>query len=534
MSLSRALARIVVPVAASAAVAVAGTAGAAPATAAIAVTTSTGTTYPLGYDPADTGAMSSVSRTVGAQAAWAGGWTGAGVDVAVIDTGVAPVPGLDAAGKVITGPDLSFDAPGATTPGLDAFGHGTFMASLIAGRDTAATASAIGCTTCLNNSGFSTTAAFVGIAPNARIVNVKVGAADGATDVTQVIAGIDWVTQHAHDPGMNIRVISLSYGTSSSQAYSTDPLAQAAEQAWKHGIVVVAAAGNDGKAAGALADPAYDPYLLAVGADDPNGTLSTADDTVPKFAEHGTTARPVDVIAPAVHVLGLRVPGSFVDTASDNTGRVGTRFQRGSGTSEATAIVAGTVALLAQRYPQASSDQLKELLKATAVPLPKGGASATDPRTLLYSGNGIVNVGQAVATGLPQATQTYPASTGAGTLDGARGGVYVVDNGVSLTGQKDVFGHSFSSAGMAAAQAAAQAWTGGVWNGSRWTGDGWSSSRWSSAAWTGTDWAGSTWTSSRWSGMTWDSSRWSGSGWSSSRWSGAGWDSSRWSGSAWS
>ena len=185
------------------------------------------------------------------------GYTGAGVDVAVIDTGVAPVPGLDTPGKVVTGPDLSFDAPGAATPGLDAFGHGTFMAGLIAGRDAGATASAAGCTTCLNSSGYSDTTKYVGIAPDARIVNVKVGAADGAADVTQVIAAIDWVTQHAHDPGMNIRVINLSYGTDSTQAYTIDPLAQAAEQAWKHGIVVVAAAGNDGKTSTrTLADPA--------------------------------------------------------------------------------------------------------------------------------------------------------------------------------------------------------------------------------------------------------------------------------------
>jgi serine protease AprX len=121
----------------------------------------------LGYDPADSGSLSSVSQIVGAQAAWAAGYTGAGVDVAVIDTGVTPVAGLSTTGKVITGPDLSFDAVGASTPGLDAFGHGTFMAGLIAGKDTGATASATGCTTCLNSSGYSDTTKFVGVAPNA-------------------------------------------------------------------------------------------------------------------------------------------------------------------------------------------------------------------------------------------------------------------------------------------------------------------------------------------------------------------------------
>ena len=77
--------------------------------------------------------------------------------------------------------------------------------------------------------------------------------------MSQVIAAIDWVAQHAHDPGMNIRVLNLSFGTDSAQAYTLDPLAQAAEQAWKHGVVVVAAAGNEGKSTKSLADPAYDP-----------------------------------------------------------------------------------------------------------------------------------------------------------------------------------------------------------------------------------------------------------------------------------
>ncbi|MFZ0161569.1 MAG: S8 family serine peptidase, partial [Kineosporiaceae bacterium] len=507
----------------------------------------------LGYDPADTGSLSSTTQIVGAQAAWAKGYTGAGIDVAVIDTGVAPVPGLNAAGKVITGPDLSFDAPGAATPGLDGFGHGTFMASLIAGRDASVTTSAAGCTTCLNSSGYSDTTAFVGVAPDARIVNVKVGAADGATDVSQVIAAIDWVTQHAHDPGLNIRVLNLSFGTDSTQSYQLDPLAQAAEQAWKHGIVVVAAAGNEGLRAGSLASPAYDPYLLAVGGDDTMGTLPTKDDRVPDFAQHGTLARPVDVIAPATHLLGLRVPGSFIDTLAANTGQVGARFQRGSGTSEAAAIVSGLAALLVQQHPEATPDQIKALIRDGATELSPitdttkldaiasslkltaaQYATVVDTINISYSGQGIATVGTALEAPLPVTKQTAAASTGTGTLEASRGGTHVVNNGVTLTGEKDIFGRAFSSKAMAAAQVSGTAWTGGKWNGSRWSGDGWSGSRWSSTTWAGTDWAGSRWSGSRWSGMAWDGSRWSGTGWSGSRWSGQEWAGSRWSSSTWS
>ena len=368
----------------------------------------------LGYDPADAGSSSSLTQLVGAQAAWAGGYTGAGVDVAVIDTGIAKVPGLEVAGKVIDGPDLSFDATGSLNPGVDGFGHGTMMASIIAGRDATATASATGCTTCLNGSGYSDTTKFVGVAPEARLINVKVGAADGACDVSQVIAAIDWVAQHAHDPGINIKVLNLSFGTNSTQAYTVDPLAQAAEQAWKHGIVVVAAGGNDGASVTNLADPAYDPYVLAVGGLDTVNTLVKSDDMVAAFAQHGTAARPVDVVAPATHLLGLRVPGSFVDTLPTNSGKVGTRFQRGSGTSEAAAAVSGVAALIAQKYPTATPDTIKALIKANAAWFGKPTVSN------VTRGTGLVDAGKALSALLSVSLQTATASTGSGTLDGSR------------------------------------------------------------------------------------------------------------------
>ena len=489
----------------------------------------------LGYDPAtDLGSMSQVSQVTGAQTAWAAGLTGAGVDVAVIDTGITPVPGLDAAGKVVNGPDLSFDEGSAAMTSIDAYGHGTVMASLIAGRDATATASATGCTTCLNGSGYSDTTKFVGIAPDARLINVKVGAADGAADVSQVIAAIDWVTQHAHDPGFNIRVLNLSYGTASAQTWDLDPLAYAADQAWRHGITVIASAGNDGGPsvdtkgnAVPMADPAYDPNILAVGAVD----LATA--TVPSFAQHGTADRPVDVVTPGTHILGLRVPGSYIDTLTTNTGQVGARFQRGSGTSESAAIASGLVALLAQKYPAATPNQLKALVSGSAITsLSKSTTLALTSgsgQRLFYAGTGMISVANALNKKLPKDWVTPANASGTGTLEASRGGVYVTDNGVDLTGERDIFGQPFSPSAMATLEASAASWTGGIWNGSRWSGDTWAGSRWSTVSWTGTDWAGSRWSGSRWSTMSWDGSRWSGTGWTGSRWTGSRWSGSRWS-----
>src|SRR6185312_984838 len=147
--------------------------------------------------------------------------------------------------------------------------HGTFMAGLIAGND-------------------GQPGGYRGVAPDARIVSLKVGVADGGVDVSQVIAAIDWVVQHRNDNGMNIRVINLSYGTNSTQAYAVDPLAYAVEQAWKAGIVVVAAAGNTGYQTGAgapgVANPALNPFVIAVGGVDTMGTYDTNDDRLGDYS----------------------------------------------------------------------------------------------------------------------------------------------------------------------------------------------------------------------------------------------------------
>jgi serine protease AprX len=285
----------------------------------------------LGYDVAgDEGSVYDVAQITHAKDAWNKGYTGKGVAVALIDSGVGPVKGLTS-GNLLQGPDLSFESQDPDLLHLDTYGHGTHMASIIAGRDVPSTGSYYA---------KADTHSYNGIAPDARVVSLKVGAADGACDVSQIIAAIDWVAQHAHKDGLNIRVLNLSFGTDSTQDASVDPLDFAVEQAWKAGIAVVVSSGNDGTNRNELADPANDPLVIAVGADDPNNTDSVSDDTVPAFAQRGTAARHVDMIAPGVHVLGLRLPNGSIDQANPSA-RVGTRFFRGSGTSQAAAVVGG-------------------------------------------------------------------------------------------------------------------------------------------------------------------------------------------------
>ena len=208
--------------------------------------------------------MANITLSSGAQDWWTAGYTGQGIDVALIDTGVAPVEGLDAAGKIVYGPDLSLESQAPKLRNLDTNGHGTFMAGLIAGKDSTAAAPYAGPR--------RRTAGW----PRTRASSASRSARPtAASDVTQVIAAINWVVHHQHDNGLNIRVLNLSYGTNSTQSYTVDPLAYAAEQAWKKGIVVVAAAGNTGYQSGtalpASPIPAYDPYVIAVGGSDSKG-----------------------------------------------------------------------------------------------------------------------------------------------------------------------------------------------------------------------------------------------------------------------
>ena len=221
------------------------------------------------------------------------GVTGAGIVVAVIDSGIAPHPAL--AGKVIANVSLVTGDPRVT----DVFGHGTHVAGIIAGTGDAATR----VTTLFNG----------GIAPGAQLVNVRVLGADGSGLTSDVIAGIDWVI--ANRARYNIRVINLSLGHPVTEPALTDPLCQAVARATAQGIVVVASAGNDGMTAdgrtvlGSIVSPGNSPFALTVGALDTWGTPGRSDDTVATYSSRGParydlTVKP-DVVAPGNRIISL-------------------------------------------------------------------------------------------------------------------------------------------------------------------------------------------------------------------------------------
>ena len=349
--------------------------------------------------------LADVNALIGADALHAQGLTGKGVDVAVIDTGIMPGGALE--GRVVNGPDLSFDAPLDGARHLDGYGHGTNMASILAADD-GATGD--------------------GVAPGARLVNVKVGASDGSVDVSQIIAAIDWVVQHRQSGDLDIRVLNLSLGTDGTQRAALDPLAHAVDVAWRNGIVVVASVGNDGRDDGSVANPAINPNILAVGAVDSLGSRNPGDVAMAEFSSVGNGKRKPDLAAPGARLLGSRVAGSFLDQVAP-AARRGEDLFRGSGTSQSAAVVSGAAALLLEQRPELRPEQVKELLLRSAYALPEHKKIA---------GRGLVDVAAAAAAPTPDRTATLKKLDGTGSLDAARGSVRLVNEGQVLDGERDV------------------------------------------------------------------------------------------------
>jgi serine protease AprX len=443
------------------------------------------------------------NQVTGAADMWDVGVTGRGVDVAVIDSGVVPVDGLQAAGKVVYGPDLTPEAA-TSAKNLDTYGHGTAMAGIIAGRDSAAAAPYAG-----------NTSDFVGMAPDARIVSIKVADAQGQTDVSQAIAAIDWVVANGRKNGLNARVLNMSFGTDGLQSYVLDPLAYAAEQAWHAGVVVVVSAGNQGNASGRLDNPAIDPYVIAVGSNNANGTATTADDVVSSFSNGGDGVRNPDLVAPGDRVVSLRDPGSYLDTQYP-AARIGDRLFRGSGTSQAAAVVSGAAALLLSQRPDLTPDQVKALLTRTAQPVPSA------PATL--QGSGLIDLAAASTAPAPtDARQNWRKSTGLGSLEAARGSVHAIFNGKKITGEVDARGRAFDAAKVAAGIQDRTNWSGLRWGGADWAGLRWGGLRWGGVDYSGLRWGGVDWAGLRWGGVEYSGLRWGGVDWSGLRWGGADW-----------
>jgi len=448
----------------------------------------------------DPGAAAVYPREVGADQLWSQGTTGRGVTVAVLDSGVAADPDLvTPASRILASVNFA-DQRSVADPG----GHGTHVAGIIAGNGTRSAGE------------------FVGIAPQANIVDVRVLSSTGSGRISSVVRGIEWVL--AHRVAYNIRVINLSFGAPTPTSYRTDPMSAAVEIAWRRGLVVVAAAGNSGPNRDTVASPGIDPYVITVGAADDHGTVTPRDDTLAPFSSWGTAdsnAKP-DLLAPGRRIVSIRVQGSALDTLFPDhvvVAHNGSTYLRLSGTSMATPVVSGAVALLLQAQPSLSPDQVKALVVGTTQPFGQdSGTALPDPAA---GGTGLLDAlaaVQAQASGGTGATATLPGTTLATGL--ANRGLRPAD-----TFARAMFRVLYGSPLLWKNQTlGGLAWGSASWGSIAWDNSSWDSIAWDSIAWDNYDWDSIAWDSIAWDSVAWDSIAWDSIAWDSIAWDSIAWD----------
>ena len=422
--------------------------------------------------------------------------TGAGVNVAMLDTGLSDTEALNrASGRVTDGVDVSqLDADGTYRisggPFDDGYGHGTFLASLIAGGK-------------VKGSGGHA----LGVAPAARIVVVKVANAKGETSLSEVLAGMDWVASHAQAPNgtqmIQVLNVALAVDRPTTPAYGADPLTVAVEHVRDAGVLVVAAAGN---VANEVGDPGMDPEATTIGAAD----LTSGAPSVAPFSGSGVVSgvQKPDVVASGVHVLGLLSPDSQI--AQDNpAGWQSNGLFRGSGTSEATAVASGVAAAYFSDHPGATPLQAKAALR---------DAATGEVRT---------------------------AAAGAGLLGMAKNGNDPKSKTSTNTGESTFDANSWQANEWTAPDGSdwvsllAGSWSAGSWSAGSWSAGSWSAGSWSAATWSAGSWstrAGS-WSAGSWSSRagSWSAGSWSAGSWSAraGSWSAGSWSAGSWSDYGW-
>jgi serine protease AprX len=399
-----------------------------------------------------TPSFDNAAQAVNAPAAWNSNITGSGIGVALIDSGVNNHPDLVTTGflpfsRIVY--NQSFVAGDSSA--ADAYGHGTHIAGLIAGNG-------------LSSTGPIFSQTFKGVAPGANIVNLRVLDKNGSGTDSQVIAAISQAINLKSK--YNIRVINLSLGRGVFESYKLDPLCQAVEKAWKSGIVVVVASGNNGRflptsGYATVTSPGIDPYVLTVGSMKPMGTPERTDDLIASYSSKGPTlidhvVKP-DVVAPGNLVvatetsnttlysteLNNRVPYSaYIYGGSASSSKL---YFELSGTSMATGVVSGAVADLLQAHPLMTPDQVKaRLMKTASKTFPStssvydaaSGITYTSQYDIFTVGAGYVDLGAALAsTELSSGTAISPSAI----YDSNTGNVYLTSDSSAVWGTKQAW-----------------------------------------------------------------------------------------------
>ena len=411
--------------------------------------------------------------STGAPDVWSTGELGNGAVVALVDTGVAPIPALQDA---VVG-EIDFTGTG----GGDGYGHGTFLASLIAGVGQDAP----------------------GVAPQAGILSLKVGADDGTTTLGSVLSALHWLHSIGSRAGIRIATLALSADADSDAGLLLDAASDAVAET---GILLVTAAGNDGP--GKLTSPATAAKTFSVGSVDDNKTPTRDDDTASAFS--GTGNDRAGVAQPDVSASGEYIVSSIgadSQIARENPAAwVETGLFRGSGTSMSTAITAGVAALASSVRPDLDGDALADALRA---------------------GGGALDAEATVAAALAAPEQELP-----------RGPKWLNEDEIEVPGN----GKGRGKGRLDTVEPNGVRWTGVRWTGVRWTGVRWTGVRWTGVRWTGDHWGDENWEPGQWAGVRWTAggwvsdnldADWSGVRWTGVRWTGVRWTGVRWTGVRW-
>ena len=271
--------------------------------------------------------MDIAAPTVGAYTAQESGFTGKDMVAAVIDTGIFPHTDLVYPENRIIG---WYDLVNERNNPYDDNGHGTHIAGIIVGNGTISRGR------------------YRGMVPQAKLVGVKALDRNGSGNTSDVIAAIEWCIRNREQ--YNIRAINLSLGSTAQDSYRNDPLCRAATAAWRSGIVVCVAAGNDGPEPGTVNTPGINSSVITVGNLNDNATIEWNDDQLNPSSSRGPTIDNInkpDLLAPGTAINSLRIPRGY---------------RAFSGTSMATGVVTGAVLQLLQKNPDLKPDYVKRSL----------------------------------------------------------------------------------------------------------------------------------------------------------------------------
>ena len=460
---------------------------------------------------------------------------GRGITIAVVDTGVADV--ADLKGRV-----SHVDVSGENRKDAvqDGYGHGTFVAGLVAGD------------------GSSSDGRYAGVAPGADILDVKVAADDGSTSLVDVLKGLQVAARHDAD------VVNLSLSSGSPLPYQLDPLTLALDELWRRGTVVVVPAGNDGDGPGTISSPGVDPMLLTVGSVDEHGTADRSDDTIASSSGQGPAPQGVakpDLAAAGAHLVSLRAPGSVIDTTYPGS-RVEDDYFRGSGTSFATAVASGAAAVLLDRRKALTPNQVKGVLTGTAYDAAGladptlAGAGGMDLAAALADVSSKAGLWAGITTdhgddalppgdatdwqALLDALDAGDAATAARNWSrlspAARNWSARNWSGLTEQGRAEAITAWDQNWPVVAGELpwAARNWSARNWSARNWSARNWSANSWSARNWSEADWSARNWSARNWSARNWSEAEWSARNWSARNWSGAEWSARNWSARNWS